>query len=62
MHRIPFPIVALIAVIIVLAALGVVLTLIGALTSLVWNFVFTPLGVIALVALVVCIFYGIRKR
>jgi len=62
MHRIPFPIIAALALIIVVAAVGVILSLVGALTSLVWRFVFSPLGVIAIIVLVICLIYGSRKR
>jgi len=50
----PINIVLLVLVIIILISVfGFVLSLVGAITGLLWRFIFSPLGVIALIVLVV---------
>ena len=56
----PINIVLLIlAIIIVISVLGSILSLIGTLTGMIWKFIFSPLGVIALIVLVV---YLLQKK
>ena len=51
-------------VIIVIAVFGFVLSLIGAITGFIWRFIFSPLGAIALIVLVVYLIKnkGVRNR
>ena len=56
----PINIVLLVLVIIILISVfGFVLSLVGAITGLLWRFIFSPLGVIALIVLVV---YLLKKK
>ena len=56
----PLNIVLLVLVIIIaLSVLGFVLSLIGTITGVIWRFIFSPLGVIALIVLVI---YLLKKQ
>jgi len=49
----------ILAIIVLFSAIGLVLSIAGAITGLVWRFLFSPLGVIALIILVV---YLLKKK
>ncbi|MCL2663854.1 MAG: hypothetical protein FWE83_11105 [Oscillospiraceae bacterium] len=49
----------ILATIVLFSAIGLVLSIVGAITGLVWRFIFSPLGVIALIILVV---YLLKNR
>ena len=40
-------------VIVAISAIGLLLSIIGAITGIIWRFIFSPLGVIALIILVI---------
>jgi len=49
----------ILAVIVVFSVIGFILSLVGAIAGLAWRFIFSPLGVIALIILVV---YLLKNR
>jgi len=49
----------ILAIIVLFSGIGLILSLVGAITGVVWRFIFSPLGVIALIILVV---YLLKKR
>jgi hypothetical protein len=51
----------ILAIIVLFSAIGLILSILGAITGLVWRFIFSPLGVIALIILVVYLLKT-RKR
>ena len=49
----------ILAFVILVSGIGLIFSLIGAITGIVWRFIFSPLGVIALIILVV---YLLKKK
>jgi len=49
----------ILAIIVLFSGIGLILSLVGAITGVVWRFIFSPLGVIALIILVV---YLLKKK
>jgi len=43
----------ILGIIIAISAIGLILSIIGAITGIIWRFIFSPLGVIALIVLVI---------
>ncbi|MCL2365584.1 MAG: hypothetical protein FWC75_00860 [Oscillospiraceae bacterium] len=61
MNRIPFPILIILAVIIGLSVIGFVMSLIGLITGMIWRFVFSPIGIISIIVLIIYLVYGRKK-
>ena len=49
----------ILVIILTISVLGFILSLVGAITGLIWRFIFSPLGVITLIVLVV---YLIKRQ
>jgi len=48
----------ILGIIIGISAIGLILSIVGAITGLVWRFIFSPLGVIALIILIIYLLKG----
>jgi|GEM_PF-2290654 len=62
MNRLPFSVLVLLAFVAVISVFILVLSIVGAITGMIWRFIFSPLGVICIVLLVVYFLFGRKKR